>query len=764
VAPGAETAVRWSKTVANPLKWSAETPHLYTLVLTLSDASGRVTQAIPWRVGFRSSEIKDGQLLVNGRAVLLRGVNRHEWDRKLGQVMTRESMLEDIRLMKQFNVNAVRACHYPNVAEWYALCDEHGLYVVDEANIESHGMVDEKRSIAGVPEWAAAHMDRTVRMLERTKNHACVIIWSLGNEAGMGSNFEATYRWIKGRDPTRPVQYEQADEGPCTDIVCPMYASPERAIKYASKPQTRPFIQCEYAHAMGNSTGDIWAYWNPIYGGARALQGAFVWDWVDQGLETPVPASRKIERLENARSLPLDPALGTFFAYGGTFGPEGIASDGNFCCNGLVTADRKPHPGAYEVKKAYAPVQMRAVDAAKGQVEIQNWNDFTTLDSWLTGRWQVVAEGRVLDSGTITDLAVGPREKRVLTLPVKAVTTPPGVEAFLDVSLLLKTNAFWADAGHEVAWEQFALPVVAAAAREPAKGTLRVDRADGKIAVKGEGFAVAFDERTGWMTSMKQGELELLEAPLAPHFWRAPTDNDRGNHMPKELGVWRRAHETWKLEKVDVSGTGPVTISVAGRFDTGTANLAWTVGGDGEVRVAFEFEAAPGTPELPRFGMQTVLRAGFDRMVWHGKGPHETYSDRQAARVGVYRGTVAEQMFAYVKPTETGNHEATRWMALMNREGKGLLAAGERLLSVNALHAATEDLFCATQKENFYPYQLPRRETVTLNLDWRQRGLGGDNSWGAKPHAAFRIQPGKLSYRYRLKLLRGGEDLANLGR
>jgi beta-galactosidase len=771
VDPGSEQKLVFTRNVLNPLKWSAETPHLYTLILTEKEALGNVLESIPWRVGFRSSEIKDGQLLVNGKPVLIRGVNRHEFDPERGQTLTREGMVRDIRLMKQNNINAVRTCHYPNVPEWYDLCDEYGLYLVDEANIESHGMGYGPASLSKNPSWGAAHMDRTQRLVERDKNHAAVIIWSLGNEAGMGMNFEADYRWIKQRDPSRPVQYEQANEGPFTDIVCPMYAEPQRLTDYAGSPQARPFIQCEYAHAMGNSTGDLWAYWKPVYAGAKSLQGGFIWDWVDQGLDAPVPASRKIERMENPRSIPIDPKLGTFFAYGGTFGPPGIISSGNFCCNGLVAPDRVPHPGLAEVKKVYQPIQMRAGDLAAGEFEFQNWNDFLPADQWLTGRWQVVAEGKVLQSGTIADLAIAPREKRKIKLPLQPVSAQPGVEYFLEISLQLKNETAWAEAGHEVAWEQFALPAgTPAPVLKPDNApALHLEKGSKIITVSGTGFSAGFDAHTGLLVSLKNGSVEILDAPLRPDFWRAPTDNDRGNKMPKELAIWRKAHKTWKATKIVVEqpDAGRVRIVADGRITAVSSpyKLTWTVIGSGDILVDVAFTPGPGKlPELPRFGMQTTLKAGFDQLQWYGKGPQETYWDRQDARVGIYQSTVDKQFTPYVKPQETGNHESVRWIALTDREGRGLMAIGQPLISANALHSATEDLYCATDLDNFYPYMLPRRETVTLNLDLHQRGLGGDTSWGALPHPEYILYPKPMAYGYRLKLINQGDDLAGIGR
>jgi beta-galactosidase len=768
-----------AQSVANPRKWSAETPDLYTLFLTARDAAGKVLEVIPWRVGFRSTETKNGRFLVNGKPVLIRGVNRHEWDPDLGQVMTRDRMIQDIRLMKQNNINAVRTCHYPNVPAWYDLCDEYGLYVIDEANIESHGMGFGESSLAKQPSWGAAHLDRTIRMVERDKNHACIVVWSLGNEAGFGENFVRDYQWIKHRDPSRPVQYEGDRSTEASDIVCPMYPGIQAVRNYAALPREKPFIMVEYAHAMGNGTGDIWAYWRPIYEGAKYLQGGYIWDWVDQGLRTPVPPSRKIEHMENPKSLPVDPKLGTFFAYGGTFGPADIATDGNFCANGLVNADRTPHPGLAEVKKVYQPVQMKAGHLVRGEVELQNWNDFLPAEAWLAADWRVVVDGQVLQQGSLDRLTLAPREKKLVALPIKAMAPTPGTEYWLEVSFKLKRGTPWADAGHEVAWEQFQLPWSApVTVAPPVPPALTLAQTADRITVTGAGFSATIDRQTGLLASLKSGDTELLDQPLAPHFWRAPVDNDRGNAMPNAdasnwwnpgMGVWRKAHETWESRAIQVTQREPgrVVIHVDGRIRAPGCNqqITWTILGSGDVLVATSLQPGDGAvPELPRFGMQTTLRAGFDNLAWYGKGPQETYWDRQDARVGVYRGTVAEQYFDYIKPQETGNKEGVRWLALTNAAGRGLLAVGQPLLSANALHYSTDDLYCPTQKEDFYRYLLPVRDTITLNLDLKQRGLGGDNSWGAMPHEEFRLNVWPISYRYRLKVLAGGEDLAALAK
>lgn len=741
-----EASLDLAMNVASPKKWSAETPSLYPLVLTLKDAAGKVIQVVSSNVGFRKVEIKDGELLVNGRAVLLKGVNRHEHDPDLGHAIRPESMVKDILLMKQNNVNAVRTCHYPNQPIWYDLCDRYGLYLIDEANIESHGMGYEEKSLAKKPEWLAAHMDRTQRMVERDKNHPSVIIWSLGNEAGFGPNFVATYQWIKGRDPSRPVQYERAEWDPHTDIVCPMYAPPSALAEYASKPQTRPYILCEYAHAMGNSVGNLWKYWELIYA-KKHLQGGFIWDWVDQGLRQP--QNRK------PGSLFVPVASGekkTFWAYGGDFGPPGTPSDDNFCSNGLVSPDRKPHPSLHQVKKVYQYVHAKPVDLAKGTVELENWYDFLNLSDIATGTWRIKGDNRVLQSGELGDLNLAPRASKQLTIPFQPIQPEAGVEYFLDLSFKLKQDTSWAKKGHELAWEQFQLPLEApvpelALAKMP---DLLVAEDNDKVTVGSVGFSLTCEKKSGLLTSWLYLGTELIQEPLRPHFWRAPTDNDRGYRMDQKFGLWREAG--WKAREVAVHRLTPQAVRITVKAELPKAQsqyeLAYTVYGSGDVVVDGRF--APGDrklPEMPRFGMQMALPTGFDTITWFGRGPQETYCDRNDARIGLYSGPVRGQYFAdYSEPGESGNKVDVRWTAVTNRQGVGLLAIGMPLLSVNALPYATDDL-----QGPKHTFEIRRRDFTTLNLDLRQMGVGGDNSWGAQPHAEYKIQPVAQAYRFRLR-------------
>lgn len=744
--------------VTSPEKWTAETPNLYKLLLTLKNSEDKVLEVIPVNVGFRQVEIKNGDLLVNGQRILIKGVDRHEHDPDRGQAVMVERMIQDIRVMKEHNINAVRCSHYPNQPAWYDLCDRYGIYLIDEANIESHGMGYGAGTLAKDPQFAAAHLNRTVRMVERDKNHPSVIIWSLGNEAGFGPNFEATADWIHQRDPSRPVHYERAGNDPHTDIICPMYPSPGTLAKYADGDQKRPFIMCEYSHAMGNSSGDMWSYWSQIYSKPH-LQGGFIWDWVDQGLrqkqgQLPLPRFEKVQ-----------PGDKTFWAYGGDFGPRDVPSDDDFCCNGLVTADREPHPGLLEVAHIYQNVHCTAVDLAARKIEVKNWFDFVNLQDVAIASWKLTGDGKEIQSGSLAVPSLAPRASAEVTLPIKAFTPKPGVEYFVEVSFRLKNATELLQSGHEIAWDQFKLPdfapLVASVASAPAPKL--VTTADG-AKVSGEIFELTFTKADG-LVSWKVKGTELVQSPLRPSFWRATTDNDRGRNIEKSQGAWRKANESAQIAQSFVQ-THADCIEVGTKSVLPKAgNAAWTttykIYGNGEVVVTADFKPSEtNLPPMPRLGMQMTLPAGFDRVTWLGPGPQETYSDRKDARVGIYRGTVNEQFYAgYVKPGETGNKVNTRWIALTNKKGTGLLAIGQPLLSANALHYGTEDLNAGK-----HPFQLPHRDYTVLNLDLMQQGVGGDDSWGAWPHKEFLIPCRNYSYSFRLRPLSAGEDPEKLAR
>ncbi len=756
---GQEIPVEGVARVANPLKWTAETPNLYKLLLTLQDGSGKTLEVVPVNVGLRSVEIRQGNLLVNGRRIFIKGVNRHEFEPDRGQAITVASMERDIQMMKQFNMNAMRCCHYPNQTAWYDLCDRYGLYLIDEADIESHGMGFGDKTLARNPDWAEAHLNRTIRMVERDKNHPSVIIWSLGNEAGDGPNFEATSKWIHQRDPSRPVHYEPAGRKPYTDIVCPMYPDPRELGSYAAKAQPRPYIMCEYEHAMGNGSGDFWSYWDQIYHKPH-LQGGFIWDWVDQGLrqrQRPLPA----DRFE-----PVKPGEPTFWAYGGDFGPKGTPSDDNFCCNGLVTPDRQPHPGLYQVKHVYQYIHCRAVDLDTRTIAVQNGYEFTHLQDFAAGHWRLKADGREIQSGALPDLGLAPGDTQQLKIPVRAVKPEPGVEYSLELTFTLKHALPWAKAGHEIAWDEFKLPDTAPARVLALNKVPPVKWLNGtnQARVLGKDFELVFDSLTGALKSWRYKKAELIHSPLRPDFWRAQTDNDRGRKMIDSQGLWQYAYQDAQLRAFAGLDKGDhVEIEVdlnLPRAGDAQWETTYKVYGSGEVLVQAHFK--PGKTDLPklvRLGMQMALPRGFERVTWLGPGPQETYADRKDAKLGVYVGTVDAQFYAdYTEPGESGNKVDARWLALSN--GKmGLLAVGLPLLSVNALHYGTDDLNAGK-----HAFQLPRRDYIMLNLDLKQQGVGGDNSWGAWPHPEFLIPCQEYSYSFRLRPFAVREDPARLAR
>lgn len=759
IEPLGESKTTLSAGVPRPAKWSAETPNLYRLLFVLRDGSGRTLEVIPSHVGFRNVELVNGNLLINGQRIFFKGVNRHETDPDLGHAVTVQSMERDIKLMKQFNINAVRTSHYPNQPAWYDLCDRYGLYLIDEANIESHGMGYGAASLAKQPEWVAAHMDRTIRMVERDKNHPSVVIWSLGNEAGDGPNFEATSAWIRKRDPSRPVHYERAEDRPHTDIYCPMYAPPSTLASYASKPQSRPLILCEYSHAMGNSSGNMWLYWDLIYS-KPFLQGGFIWDWVDQALRQPV------ERAPGDVFRPVPKGAKFFWAYGGDFGPPTTPSDDNFCCNGLVSPDRKPHPGIFEVKHIYQPVRCRALDLASRTIEIESLMDFIVLSDIATGTWSLLDDGKVVQKGKLPPLTIAPRGARRVTVPVRSFIPEPGHEYFLDLSFRLKRSLLWAPAGHEIAWDQFKLPDSSPPRTVHTNRKLVASENGAMLTVSGADFTVVFDQANCSLRALKYRNVDLLRSAPLPDFWRAPTDNDRGRDMIRSQGIWRDASngiERMDARVLDESENGRVTVVHVCRLPN--VHARWTtryeVRATGDIIVSVEFDPArTNLPPMPRMGMQMTLPDEFERIRWFGPGPHETYCDRKDARIGLYTGTVTEQFFhEYTEPGESGNKVDVRWIALSNASGVGLLAVGMPLLSANALRYTHQDL-----EQAKHPFELKRRDFIVLNLDLKQQGVGGDDSWGAWPHEQFLIPCRPYKYQFRLRPFGGHENPAKLAR
>lgn len=741
-----DTLHSFSAVIPQVKKWTAETPELYTLVVNTLDRQGKVQESFAHRVGFRNVEIRNGMLQINGTPVILKGVDRHEHDPRKGRSLSYEGMKTDIRLMKQFNINAVRCSHYPNYEEWYELCDEYGIYLVDEANLESHGMEDtEVGTLATTPEWITPFMERMSRMVERDKNFASVIIWSLGNESGYGEHFESTYRWTKQRDTTRPVQYEGSGREGVTDIYCPMYARVWRLREHVNQRRPMPLILCEYAHAMGNSVGNLNDYWDLIYKYDQ-LQGGFIWDWVDQTFA--------IE----------DPEGNAIWAYGGDMGYIGVRNDSNFCANGLVMADRTLHPHIWEVKKVYQGVHFEGVPFEANRLKVTNRNDFITLGAY-DFVWKVKADGKVVAEGKLEVPEVKPRESAIVDLPLPDLQPRAGVEYFLHVEALAKKATDLVPQGHLMASEQFLLPFRELRPdRIPVEGKVRLAEDERQIRVAGNSFEVIFSKETGNLAGLKYNDKELLQEGLRANFWRAQTDNDVANRMLQRCGTWRNAGEEMVLEDLKTrQETGKIVVTAFYRMPRQNSDyrVIYTVYPDGAVQVENAF--LPGDkalPEIPRYGMRMILEGEYDRMTWFGRGPHENYLDRKmSADIDLYQASVWEQFHPYVRPQETANKSDVRWCALRNKEGNGILVVGEQPLNVSAWNFPMQDIMHVSPTiERKHGGSIRKQDMVWLNIDLQQMGVGGDNSWGAQTHPEYTITPDVQHYAFVLVPLTSGDD------
>lgn len=742
--------VKVNGSVKNVKPWSAEIPTLYQCRLTLQDAKGQPLAVTGCKLGFRKVEIKNAQLMVNGRPIEVHGVNRHELEPTTGRVVTDAGMRRDLEQMKRFNINAVRTSHYPNDERWYKLCDEYGIYLVDEANIETHGYgaewqggFDKTKHPAYRPEWAAAHLDRIERVLERDKNHPSVIIWSMGNECGNGPVFYQAYKWMKQRDPSRPVQFEQAGENEDTDIVCPMYPGMESMKRYANATdKTRPYIMCEYSHAMGNSNGNFQEYWDLIRSKPH-MQGGFIWDWVDQGLQTQTADGRP------------------YFAYGGDLGGYYLQNDENFCANGLVAADRTPHPGLYEVKKVYQDIRFSAAKPTDGRVTVLNGFSFKDLDGY-NFQWELLRNGTVAKSGTfaVGKLAAGQQKEAKLGLP--AMKSEPGAEYVLNVFAQTKAATPLVPAGHEVAREQFVLtPATNYFATSPAAAnSLQVKREGDKLTFTSGDVRGEFNTKQGRLTDYRLRDQWIVGSYPEPYFWRAPTDNDFGSGMPQSLGAWRTAHAARKVQRVTVGEQSAAGLPIKVEYLLSDIDAPYTVdyliGPDGAVRVTAAIDlTGKNLPELPRFGMRMDLPRRFNRIQYYGRGPWENYQDRNtAAFLGTYQDSVNGQFTRnYIRPQENGYRTDVRWLTLTNEAGLGLRVEGQQPLSFSALPFRSEDLDPGLTKKQQHPTDIKMRGGVTLQVDLKQRGVGGDNSWGALPHEQYRLLDKKYSYSYTLRLI-----------
>ena len=747
---------RLSAMIKSPERWTAETPYLYKLHLTLQNAEGKVIEQAEQSVGFRTVEINKGQLLINGNPVRFRGVNRHEHDPRTARVMSEERMLQDILLMKQANINAVRTSHYPNVSRWYELCDSLGLYVMDEADIEEHGL---RGTLASTPDWYAAFMDRAVRMAERDKNYPSIVMWSMGNESGYGPNFAAISAWLHDFDPTRPVHYEGAqgvDGNPdpkTVDVISRFYtrvkqeylnpgiaegedkeraenARWERLLEIAERTNDdRPVMTSEYAHSMGNALGNFKEYWDEIYSNPRML-GGFIWDWVDQGIYKELPDGR------------------IMVAYGGDFGDKPNLKA--FCFNGLLMSDRETTPKYWEVKKVYAPVQL-AVN--NGQLIVTNRNHHIDLSQYRC-LWTLTIDGKQKEQGEITLPEVAPGESETITLPAfrslsdkKALnrksnnsnSTNMLSDCQLKVSIVLKSDALWAKAGHEVTWEQFCLQQGELLSADLInKGALQVKEDDKSLSVSGRGFSVQWEKKAvGSITSLMYNGKEILTQnhfPVQPvtQAFRAPTDNDKsfGNWLAKDWQLHGMDHPLISLESFDhevrADGAVIVRIRTTNLYKEGnvTTTSVYTISSDGVIDLKTTFLPQGVFPELPRLGLAFCLAPAYNTFTWYGRGPQDNYPDRKtSAATGLWKGTVAEQYIHYPRPQDSGNKEEVQFFTLTDKQNKGIrVDAVEDVFSASALHYTAQDLYKETHDCNLKP-----RPEIILSMDAAVLGLGNSS-------------------------------------
>ncbi len=738
-----------SMEVKNPLKWTAETPNLYTLTATLKQGTV-LKEVIPIKVGFRKVEMKNSQLCVNGQPILIKGVNRHELDPDRGYVVSPERMEQDILLMKKYNINAVRTCHYPNDNLWYELCDKYGLYVVSEANVESHGMGYDEKTLAKNELYAKAHLERNERHVLRTYNHPSVIVWSLGNEAGFGANFEACYRWIKAYDTSRPVQYEQAHGNEFTDIYCPMYLGYERSEQYSKVDQKKPLIQCEYAHAMGNSGGGFKAYWDmvreyPLY------QGGFIWDFADQSI-----------RWKDKNGKP-------FFAYGGDFNAYD-ASDNNFLNNGLVNPDRVPNPHLYEVGYHYQSIWSELLDAPSGKLAVKNEYFFRNLSDFYL-EWEVLVDGKLVSQSVENGLHVAPQQQAEVQLDLPDWSEWEGSEVLLNLSYKLKSEDGLLPAGYALAKEQLVLQawqpsdLVLENKHEVNKEVVlpTVDEDDyNYLVVKGEGFRMDFHRRSGYLCRYEVGEVSFLAdgAMLEPNFWRAPTDNDFGAQLERKYAIWKNPSLELESMESEVTADGLIEVSVQyGLSDVDAKlHLVYLINNVGEIAVSQQLKTGPAedVSNMFRFGMKLEMPKDYQLVKYYGRGPHENYADRKDSEfIGIYAQTVADQAYPYIRPQEMGTKSDVRWWLQTNVSGVGLCFLSDESYSISALNYTQESLDDGKQKDQRHFTDLEEADFVTICIDKKQMGLGCVNSWGALPRAEFRVPYADEEFKFIIRPVKG---------
>lgn len=730
-----DTLLTFHHFVKNAKAWNAETPELYTLTVTHRDSAGKEKESFTHPFGFRTVEMRGGQQLINGKSVLFKGVNRHEHDPHKGRSISVASMLEDIRLMKLNNINGVRNCHYPNHWQWYELCTEYGLYLVDEANIESHGMEDHPAgTLANMEGWEIPFLERMGRMMARDRNFSCIVTWSMGNESGYGRHFETLYDFAHSLDGSRPVQYEGGGYDAKSDIYCPMYPRVWSLARHVNQRDRRPLIMCEYAHAMGNSVGNLHDYWDLIYKHDQ-LQGGFIWDWVDQTFDRTDEKGRRI------------------WAYGGDMGFAGVVNDSNFCANGLVDASRLPHPHLAEVKRVLQNIHFEPVAFNSHKVAVTNRHDFIPLDNFIL-TWELLRDGKPEKSGEMDFPAMAAGEKGVMEIPYGPIADD--AEYFLTLRARTREGRGMVPAAHEVAVGQWAL--------NPArtKGSVAGSGVKGRSEDNGDEVRLMagnneyrFSKADGSLISWQSGGKELLQGRLMPNFWRPLTDNDIPNGHLRRCGVWKDAAAGMKVSSIKANDN---RVSV--RLENEALDIAM------ELDYLLEEEDCLGVdcrfitgkvelPEIPRLGLTMTLPGQYEMMNWYGRGPGESYADRKSASlIGTYESTVWEQFHPYVRAQETGNHADVRWMTFTDASGAGIKIAGTEPLNVGAWNFPQSELdYVPATVGNHHGGSVEKQDMVTVNIDHRMMGVGGDNSWGAQVHSEYVVAPVDYSFHFSLQAL-----------
>ncbi len=740
-----ETVIELQSNIQNPEKWSDEIPNLYDLILILKNSDDHVIEVEQCKFGFRVVEIKDdGGIYINGKSTILKGVNRHEHDPDHGRSVSLSGMLQDIKIFKQNNINSVRTSHYPNNPRFYELCDEYGIYILDEANLESHGLRD---VLPGSdPNWTEACVDRMVSMVERDKNHPSIIIWSLGNEAGFGDNFKKMKTAALEIDATRPIHYEGDYGHEITDIISYMYYSPKKldraAAQHFKKGEKSPHVLCEYAHAMGNSLGNFQKFMD-VFKKRKNCIGGFIWDYVDQGLRKTSDDGKE------------------YWAYGGDFGDK--PNDKNFCINGIVMPDRKANPALYEVKKVYQNINIEPTDLINGRAKIYNNYQFVALD-FVEVFWELTANGVLIKKDKLKNFWLGPDNQKEIEIPFTLPELKPNTEYHVKITSILSENMLWAEKGHIIAWDQFKIPVeIPNMAYEDIQDhpDIALRYTHNSITLEGNNFEVIIGKKSGVIESFVFEGTKLISSPLVPNFWRAPIDNDLGNFdedledfasdIPTIDMSWRNAGIEREIVDFAVLDLNPHVKRIRVEFSVPNAEknltINYTIYAIGDIFIESNF-----TPNknMIRFGMQMSIPAEFNKMTWYGKGPHETMLDRkQGAAIGIYSNFVENLIHPYIRPQENGNRSDIRWISMINKNGFGLLISdiGGTLLNVSAWPYTMEDLERANHN-----HELPRHDIITLNIDYNQQGVGGDIPAFAMLHSEFKLRKNiPYSYCFRLR-------------